>query len=133
MFKHNHKRMFIKNIWRNLWIIGLEIHLLNQRYRSSPPKVFLRKGVLKICSKFTGEHSCRSVISVKGENTFSFRSFLDSCHWSFSKNISPFWKVQVFISHTPELFFDTRHLLAVPSVKELHNSSALVFQLMAHL
>ena len=25
----------------------------------------LRKGVLKICSKFTGEHPCRSAISIK--------------------------------------------------------------------
>ena len=24
--------------------------------RSSPPEVFLGKGVLKVCSKFTGEH-----------------------------------------------------------------------------
>ena len=31
--------------------------------RSSPLEVFLRKAVLKICSKFTGEHPCRSVIS----------------------------------------------------------------------
>ena len=30
--------------------------------RGSPPEVFLRKGVLKISSKFTGEHQCRSVI-----------------------------------------------------------------------
>ena len=29
------------------------------------PEVFLEKGVLKICSKFTGEHRCRSVISIK--------------------------------------------------------------------
>ena len=34
-------------------------------YRSSPPEVFLRKGVLKIYSKFTGEHPYRSVISIK--------------------------------------------------------------------
>ena len=34
-------------------------------YRSSRPEVFLRKGVLKICSTFTGEHPCRSVISIK--------------------------------------------------------------------
>ena len=34
-------------------------------YRSSRPEVFLKKGVLKICSKFIGEHSCRSVISIK--------------------------------------------------------------------
>ena len=33
--------------------------------RSSHPVVFLVKGVLKICSKFTGEHPCRSVISIK--------------------------------------------------------------------
>ena len=30
--------------------------------RSSHPGVFLIKGVLKICSKFAGEHSCREVI-----------------------------------------------------------------------
>ena len=33
--------------------------------RSSHPDVFLAKVVLKICSKFTGEHPCRSVISIK--------------------------------------------------------------------
>ena len=32
--------------------------------RSSRPKVFLGKGVLKIYSNFTGEHPCRSVISI---------------------------------------------------------------------
>ena len=31
----------------------------------SHPEVFLVKGVLKICRKFTGEHPCRSVISIK--------------------------------------------------------------------
>ena len=33
--------------------------------RSSLPEVFLGKGVLKICSKFKGQHPCRSVISTK--------------------------------------------------------------------
>ena len=33
--------------------------------RSSHPEMFLRKGVLKICSKFTGEQRCQSVISIK--------------------------------------------------------------------
>ena len=32
--------------------------------RSSLQEVFLGKGVLKICSKFTGEQPCQSVISV---------------------------------------------------------------------
>ena len=34
-------------------------------FRSSHADVFLGKGFLKICSKFTGEHPCRSVISIK--------------------------------------------------------------------
>ena len=33
--------------------------------RSSRSEVFLGKGVLKICNKFTGEHPCRSMISIK--------------------------------------------------------------------
>ena len=36
-----------------------------QRSRSSHLEVFLRKAVLKMCSKFTGEYSCRSLISIK--------------------------------------------------------------------
>ena len=34
-------------------------------YTSSCPEVVWRKGVLEICSKFTGEHQCRWVISIK--------------------------------------------------------------------
>ena len=34
-------------------------------FRSSHPEVFLRKCVMKICSKFKGEHPCRSVIIIK--------------------------------------------------------------------
>ena len=33
--------------------------------RRSPPELFLEKGVLKICRKFTWEHPCRSMISIK--------------------------------------------------------------------
>ena len=39
-------------------------------FRSSHSEVFLRKGVLKICSKFTGEHPCRSAISIKLQSNF---------------------------------------------------------------
>ena len=34
-------------------------------YRSNHPEVFLEKGILKICNKFTGENPCWSVISTK--------------------------------------------------------------------
>ena len=33
--------------------------------KGSRPEAFLRNDVLKICTKFTGEHPCRSVISIK--------------------------------------------------------------------
>ena len=33
--------------------------------RSSRPKVFLEKSVSKTCSKYTGEHPCRSAISIE--------------------------------------------------------------------
>ena len=51
-----------------------EYHYLNDttnlllpsfKFRSSRPEVFLRKSALKICSKFTGEHPCRSAVSIK--------------------------------------------------------------------
>ena len=38
--------------------------------RSSHLEVFLVKGVLKICSKFTGEHPYRSAISIKLQSKF---------------------------------------------------------------
>ena len=58
-----HKNCFYKN--KRLKIVKtLKIS------RSSRPDVFLRKVVLKIWSKFTGEHSCRNVISIKLQSNF---------------------------------------------------------------
>ena len=39
-------------------------------FTSSLPEVFLGKGVLNICSKFTGEHPCQSAISLKLQVNF---------------------------------------------------------------
>ena len=44
--------------------------IFDSQYRSSRPEVFLSKDVLKICSKFKGEHPCRSVISIKLQCNF---------------------------------------------------------------
>ena len=63
----NIKNMVIENgkctlfITRPLSTTKPEFH----QSRSSHPEAFLGKGVLKICSKFTGEHPCRSAISIK--------------------------------------------------------------------
>ena len=47
--------------------------------RNSQPEVFLGKGVLKICSKFTGEHPCRSVISMKLQSNFTEITLQHGC------------------------------------------------------
>ena len=50
--------------------------------------MFFRKGILKICSKFTGEHPCRSVISIKLQrehkrSTGKTADELLGCVWQF--------------------------------------------------
>ena len=67
------------------------------KYRNSRPEVFLEKGVLKICSKFTGQHPCQSAISIKLQNNFieialrhgcSVVNLLHILRTSFPKNSS---------------------------------------------
>ena len=53
--KKNKQKAKLINHLLNFWVIS----------RISPPEVLLRKDVLKICSKFTWEHTRRSVISIK--------------------------------------------------------------------
>ena len=58
-----HLRYTLKVRVSNVWSC-----FLNRIYKtppSSPPEVFLWKGVLKIYSKSSGEHLCWSVISIK--------------------------------------------------------------------
>ena len=49
----------------NLVCVSFSGQNLANTFRSSCPEVFLKKGVQIICSKFIGEHPCRSVISIK--------------------------------------------------------------------
>ena len=55
------------NIWGLSNLIKVKyFYLWRNRCRGSHPEVFLGKGVImKICSKFTGEQPCQSVISIK--------------------------------------------------------------------
>ena len=68
-------------------------------YRSSHPETFLVKGVLKICSKFTREHPCRSVIS-NSTWVCSIVNLLHIFRTPFSRNTSKwllllFWKISL--------------------------------------
>ena len=73
-------------------------------FRSSHPQVFLEKGVPKICSRFTGEHPCQSVISIKLQSNFieitprhgcSPVNLLHILRTPFPKNTSE-WLVLIF-------------------------------------
>ena len=46
------------------------INCRNFKFRSSPLDVLLGKGVLKIFSKLTGEHPCRSASSINLQSNF---------------------------------------------------------------
>ena len=53
-----------------------------QKTKSSHPEVFLGEGVLQIYTKFTGEHPCQSVISIKMQSNFieiTIRQWVFSC------------------------------------------------------
>ena len=63
--------------------------------RSSPSEVFLGIGALKISSKFTGEHPCWSVISLKLPCNFIENTFWQGC--------SPVNLLHVF--RTPSVFW----------------------------
>ena len=55
-------------LWYGSFAVTSNHHICDKGFhqdRSHRPEVFLGKGVLKICSKFTGEHPCRSAISIK--------------------------------------------------------------------
>ena len=78
--------------------------------RSSRLDVSLGKGILKICSKFTGEHPCRSAILIKLQSNFIkialrhgcspvnlphiYRTPLGGCSWKIN-----FHKKQCFSYH----------------------------------
>ena len=62
-------------------------------FRSNHPEVFLGKGVLEICSKFTGEHPCRNVFSnnvieITLRHGFSSVNLLHIFRTAFLKNTS---------------------------------------------
>ena len=56
--------------------------------------MFLRKGVLKICSKFAGEHPCQSVFSIKLQSNFIEIELRDGCSPANLRHIfrTPFLK-----------------------------------------
>ena len=65
-------------------------------FRSSSPEVFLGKGVLKICSRSTGEHPCRSAISIKLQRNFRtctrVKQVARTSAWMFSGKFAAYFQ-----------------------------------------
>ena len=74
--------------------------------RSSPPEVFLGKGVLKICNKFTGEHPWQSVISIKLQSNF----FEITLAWDFSCKFAGYFQNTFLIEHLLATTSDNRDI-----------------------
>ena len=83
--------------------------------RSSHPQVFIGKGILKICSKFTGEPPCQSVISIRLQSNFIEVTLWHGC--------SPVTLLHIF--RTPFLKNTSGQLLwhNYPSVGEGYSTS----------
>ena len=75
------------------------------------PNVFLGKGVMKICIKFTGKHPCPSEISIKLQSNFIEIKFWDRCspvtqlntfRKPFIENISEWLLLKINNERVPE-------------------------------
>ena len=115
--------------------------------RSSNPEVFFGKSVLKICSKFTGVHPCRSAILIKLKSNFieialrhgySPVNLLHIFRTTFSKNTSEWLLLNCDSaslslsdwSFSPQTFWAKEERLSVPwkTVFFLFLSSIMFYQ-----
>ena len=92
--------------------------------------MFLRKGVLKIWSKFTGEHQCRSAISIKLQSYFIEIALWHGCspvnllhifRTPFPRNTSGWLLLITMFSNTNNPKFPCRHC-----VKNAHDKDKAV-------
>ena len=96
-----------------------------ETHRSSHPELFLEKGVLKICCKCTGEHPCRSVISIKllFNSCFKLRYSLKILHVLVSS----------YRSSRPEVFYKLGFLKSFVKFTRKHLCWNLFFNKVAGL
>ena len=92
---------------------SLKNWFLIQIAKNSHPEVFLEKGVLKIWSKFTGEHPCRSVISTKLLRNSSGRLLLNGSSKLNSECIKKLIKVRM--NDTKNVIFATLNVNSLVS------------------
>ena len=106
----NNLQIVINQLIRILHLVGkvksvnVKGNLTKWIYKSSRSKVFLGKGVLKICRKFTGEHPCQSVMSIKLLSNYS-NLILRFVYITFSLLTEPQTMLQLKILLAYTLFY----------------------------
>ena len=83
---------------------------LRMTARSNHPEVFVGKGVLKICSKFTGEHPCRSAMSIKLQSKLIEITLRHGCS---PKNLQHIFKTLFLKKTSGRLLLDCFFCLSV--------------------
>ena len=99
---------FIEHIWwlllkikrslRGNTLTPSEKKIALKMYRSNPPEMFLWKGVLKLCSKFTRKHPYQSVISIKLLKQLYWNLSLT---WLFSCKFATYFQNSFFYRKPP--------------------------------
>ena len=111
-------------------------------YRSSHLEVFLQKSVLKICSKFTGEHPCRSVISIKLQSNIIEITLWNGCshvtlqhifRTPFLKNASGGLLFNVFLITFSFFFYFSKHFIKIPLKKKNQPERVIYISSKLHL
>ena len=77
------------------------IVVTDKQISNQPSTSVLRKGVLKICSEFTGEHPCQSVISIKSDFVLPHGCSIVPETWSateFFWRFEPYFAISLFKS-----------------------------------
>ena len=110
-----------------MWNIETNISFLS---RNSHPEVFLVKGFLKICSKSTREHPCRSATSIKLLSSFIEITLRHGCspvdllhifRKPFTKNTSG-WLLLIVLMST----FHVKWLSFLASIKDIDINCILI-------
>ena len=99
-----HLQIKLKHSQESMNMRNSEIGTLNQLFRSSDLEVVLVKGVMKICCKFTGEHSTSAwAFSCKFSEHLFPGTPLGGCFWLFVRGFYTqlnFQKIEVFSGKT---------------------------------
>ena len=94
-------------------------------FRCSRPEAFVGKDVLEICSKITGKHSCRSVISINLQSNFIEITLRHGCSAVNLLHIfrTPFPKIKTYFNERNTTF---KELITTDKYVTLHHRILLV-------